>query len=389
MSSPMYEKIFDVLRSGIRSGQYQVGDRVPSEKELADEYNVSRITSKRALELLAGEGLIVRRPGRGSFVADPAAVHPGPNSQASVLRSPFMNGKTDGKKLVGLVITDFGDAYGTGLIYGMEEASRQFNSYLIVRRTFGIPSYEEEAIKGLLESGVDGLIIFPAQGEYFNAQILKLVIDKFPFVLVDRHLKGISAGSISTDNVAGSKVGTEYLFDLGHKHIGLLTPPPIDTTAIEDRIEGFIQAHAEKGIAVDRELWIENITSTLPSAFIEENKAKDIEKIKQRLKEHPHITAFFAMEYNIALLARDAAKQLGLSVPGDLSIICFDCPEYNGGYPFTHLRQNQEQMGRLAYENVVRLREGDSTVPLKIMLEASLVMGNSTSTLSAVGSVQA
>ncbi|MCD9020446.1 GntR family transcriptional regulator [Cohnella sp. NL03-T5] len=378
----MYEKIFDALRSGIVTGQYQIGDRVPSEKELADEYGVSRITSKKALELLAGEGLIVRRPGRGSFVADPASAVAAANAQTGVNKNASGRGKDDGKMLVGLIMTDFGDSYGTGLIYGMEEASRKFDSYLIVRRTFGIPSYEEEAIKGLLDFGVDGLIIFPAQGEYFNAEILKLVIDKFPFVLVDRHLKGISAGSISTDNVAGSKLGTDYLIDLGHKHIGLLTPPPIDTTAIEDRIEGFIQAHAEKGIVVDRDLWIEDIVSTLPTAFIEENKAKDILKIKLLLKDHPHITALFSMEYNIALLAREAAKQLKLRVPEDLSIICFDCPEQDGNYPFTHLRQNQEEMGRLAYENVVRLKEGE-TLPSKILLDASLVRGDSTSSPAA------
>nr|AYQ75699.1 GntR family transcriptional regulator [Cohnella candidum] len=371
----MYERIYETLLEQIRSGKYQLGDRVPSEKELAEEFGVSRITSKKALELIAAEGWITRKPGKGSFVADPSA-KPGGVTEGKP-KGNGKGGKSGNKLLVGLVITDFGDSYGTGLVYGMEEASRKFDSYLILRRTFGIPSYEEEAIKGLLDAGVDGLIVFPAQGEYFNAEILKLVIDQFPLVLVDRHLKGISAGSICTDNISGAKKGIEYLFGLGHKHIGLLTPPPMDTTAVEDRIEGFIQAHAEKGIPVDRGLWIEEILSTLPSAYTEENKAKDIFKIKRHLQENPHMTALFAMEYNIAVLAREAAEQLGLSVPEDLSIICFDCPETDGTPSFTHLRQNQEEMGRQAFEHIVKLSEGQN-IPNRTMLEAALIMGRST-----------
>ncbi|MFD2615027.1 GntR family transcriptional regulator [Paenibacillus gansuensis] len=373
-SKPMYERIFEALRQQIESKHYQVGDRVPSEKELGDEYNVSRITSKKALELLANEGYIVRQPGRGSFVAEPSK----PGAAAGSGVSNFQRGRnTSGKLLIGLIITDFGDSYGTGLVYGMEEASRNADSYLVVRRTFGIPALEEQAIKGLLELGVDGLIIFPAQGEFFNAEILKLVIERFPFVLVDRHLKGISAGSISTDNVAAAKAGAEYLFGLGHHQIGFLTQPPADTTAIEERIEGFIQAHAEHGIPVDRELWMENITATLPSAYTDENKAKDIEKIKEHLLKYPQITALFAVEYNIARLAVSAVRELNLNVPDDISVICFDCPDTNGIYQLTHLRQNQEEMGRMAFEHVLKLKEGDA-VPGKIQLEASLIIGEST-----------
>ncbi|MDQ6419741.1 GntR family transcriptional regulator [Paenibacillus sp. LHD-117] len=373
-SKPMYEQIFEALRDQIKAGKYAVGDRVPSEKELGDEFGVSRITSKKALELLAMDGYIVRQPGRGSFVAEPGRAGALASNAAASLPKQR---RTASRRLIGLVMTDFGDAYGTGLVYGMEQASREHDSYLVLRRSFGIPANEEESIKGLLELGVDGLIIFPAQGEYFNAEILKLVIDKFPFVLVDRHLKGLSAGSICSDNVAGAVKGTNHLFDLGHKHIAFLTPPPMDTTAIEDRIEGFVQAHAEMGIVVDRDIWIQDITSTLPTAYVEENKRKDIEKMKEHLSRHPHITALFATEYNMALLAAEAVKQMGLSVPDDISIICFDSPYRNGLQPFTHLRQNQEEMGRLAFEHVLKLRDGE-TMPNRVLLDAELIIGNST-----------
>ena len=53
---PLYEQIYNDIIEGIENGTYKKGDRLPSEKELSEKYCVSRITSKKALELLAEEG---------------------------------------------------------------------------------------------------------------------------------------------------------------------------------------------------------------------------------------------------------------------------------------------------------------------------------------------
>lgn len=374
-SKPMYEKIFDEVKESILTQAYKLGERVPSEKELAETYNVSRITSKKALELLAAEHLIIRKPGRGSFVADPAHE---PADLPAGAGTSFSSINAE-EKTIGLIITDFGNSYGTGLIYGMEQASRDNDCFLVLRRTFGIPENEEQSIQKLLNLGVDGLIVFPAQGEYFNAEILKLVIGRFPLVLVDRHLKGVAAASISSNNLQAALEATEYLFDLGHTHISFLSPPPTDTTAVEDRIEGFIEAHARRGIMVDKELWVSDLTSTLPKLFNPDNIERDISRLVSHLQSYPAITALFAIEYNIALLAKTAVERLGLRIPEDISIICFDSPptHLGGGYSFTHMRQNEEEMGRIAVENVLRIMDGQS-VPNKVMLEAELIPGNST-----------
>jgi DNA-binding LacI/PurR family transcriptional regulator len=380
-SKPMYEQIFDALREDIISLKYKSGERIPSEKELCEQYNVSRITSKKALELLTTEGYIIRKPGKGSFVNEFMGVKEVTNhSEATLptLTSPTSSTiKTNKKLLIGLVITTFDDSYGTELIYGMEEASRENDCYLIIRRSFGIAAQEEKTITQFLEMGIDGLIIFPAQGEYFSAEILKLVISKFPFVLVDRYLKGISASSISSDNVQAAKVASNYLFELGHKHIGLLTQPSINTTAIEERIEGFIAAHAENGIVADRSLWLENITSTMPNEFDPSSRERDIEMIQQHIQQHPEITALFAIEYTIAQYAYEAAQRLGLSVPEDISIICFDSPLRNDAYQFTHVRQNQQAIGKQAIESVLKLNNNE-VVPSRVMLEAPLIVGKTT-----------
>ena len=66
---PLYLKIYNDLLAGIKNGTYASGSRLPSEKELSSSYDVSRITSKKALEMLAEQNMITRMPGKGSYVS--------------------------------------------------------------------------------------------------------------------------------------------------------------------------------------------------------------------------------------------------------------------------------------------------------------------------------
>jgi GntR family transcriptional regulator len=63
--------LYEILRDRIRRGEWSVGDAIPAEPELMAQFTVSRITVRQVLGRLVSEGLIVRRQGRGSFVAEP------------------------------------------------------------------------------------------------------------------------------------------------------------------------------------------------------------------------------------------------------------------------------------------------------------------------------
>ena len=64
----LYKKVYSDLKVKIESGQLQPGSKLPGEEELRETYQVSVITIKRALQILANEKLIRRIPGKGSFV---------------------------------------------------------------------------------------------------------------------------------------------------------------------------------------------------------------------------------------------------------------------------------------------------------------------------------
>lgn len=70
-STPLYQQIYDELKEAIERGEYAPKERIPSEPELAEKYEVSRITVRRAVEELCGDGYLVKQQGRGTFVSAP------------------------------------------------------------------------------------------------------------------------------------------------------------------------------------------------------------------------------------------------------------------------------------------------------------------------------
>lgn len=71
----MHRQLAQQLRAAILRGTYKSGDRIPAEPELAERHGVSRITARQAVMHLAREKLVVRRQGKGTFVAEPPVHH--------------------------------------------------------------------------------------------------------------------------------------------------------------------------------------------------------------------------------------------------------------------------------------------------------------------------
>jgi GntR family transcriptional regulator len=74
--TPLYHQLKQVLQEDIEQGLYQPGGRLPSEPELVRQYGVSRITVRQALDGLEAEGRVVRRHGKGTYVAEPRIEQP-------------------------------------------------------------------------------------------------------------------------------------------------------------------------------------------------------------------------------------------------------------------------------------------------------------------------
>ena len=83
-NAPLYQQIYDEIKDAIEKGVYAPKERIPSELELAEQYDVSRITVRRAVEELCSDGYLVKQQGRGTFVSTP---HINRQFHASTLRT--------------------------------------------------------------------------------------------------------------------------------------------------------------------------------------------------------------------------------------------------------------------------------------------------------------
>ena len=360
---PLYRQILNFLMEGISSGRFEAGARLPSEKELCEQFKVSRITSKRALDLLADQGYILRRPGKGSFVIGIQ------NSQA---------GAPGASQTIGFIIPDFSDAFGTRLISSIEENCTALGYQLVLRQTRDHVEEEEKAIHSL--SGAAGILLLPSHGELYNSEILKLIYNKRPVVFVDRKMRGLAAPTVSTNNLEAAEAGTRYLLSLGHRHIAFFSGPVNYTSTVEDRYHGLIQGFAKFGISHNPAYFCQSLSSawTLPQSAL---MAKaDMVIVAKHLKAHPEISAAFTSEYSFAVIVKTAAESLGRHVPRDFSILTFDAPPTFAPLPpITHFRQDEYVIGKRAVETLHGIIAGSSSPAAgDILIPAELVQGAST-----------
>ncbi|MBM7565135.1 GntR family transcriptional regulator [Paenibacillus sacheonensis] len=377
MKAPLYEQIYNHLFQKIKDGELKSGDRLPSENELADQFNVSRITTKKALETLAQHRLVERIRGKGSYVSEVL-----PGSEETVLyenlADPGSDAPAESVKLVGLILPEFAESYGSQLIHGVEERCSQTNCRMLMKLTYDSREVEESAIQSFIDLGVDGFIIFPVHGEHYNTALLRLVLDKFPLVLVDRYLKGIAACSVYTDNQKSVSDLTMHLLERGHKEIGFISVPSDNTSSVEERIAGFSETLIRNGIPFKPQHMMANLRSSLPCSSDKANIQTDIERVREFVELNPELTAFVAAEYNLALVLREVLTGMNKRIPDDVEIVCFDSPPDPFDKPaFTHIRQNELEMGRMAVDMLHGQWSGKD-VGLNHLIEHAFVKGLST-----------
>lgn len=361
----MYERIYSDILDKIRNHEYQTGDKLPSEMELAQEYGVSRITSKKAMDLLAEKKYIVRNPGRGSFVSDRADVSVQAAKQEQNLQKEPDNSHT----IIGVVFDTFGSDFGGDLLRSIERECSKEGYTILFRCSYGSIEEENEAIRNALELGAKGLILMCAQGEIYNDTILRLALNKFPMVLVDRQMKGISIPCVKTDNYASAKDITKLLIGHGHKNICFVSHSSISTPTIRDRYDGFTDCILEyqdvKGTFEQMDTY-----NPTPEDVGKEYRAFNLDEIEHIIRNNEECTAFLAAEYKIGALFRRAVKKLKL----DKEVAAFDglAPIYENGHECAHVMQNETAMGVEAVKALTGVMHGEA-VPDIINLPYEIV----------------
>lgn len=94
---PLYRQLYVTLLNDINAGKWKYGERLPSERDLAEAYRVSRITTRQAVEALVKAGVVYREQGRGTFVAN---LNSGQFSFNSFTTDTLARGKTPSTRMI-------------------------------------------------------------------------------------------------------------------------------------------------------------------------------------------------------------------------------------------------------------------------------------------------
>lgn len=361
-SVPLYQMIHDYFLNKIIDGTLKENDKIPTEKELMEEFNVSRITVKNAINQLAKAGYVVRIPGRGTFVGSTKA-------PVELIQ------QRESRKLIGVILCDVDYTFGVELLKSLEAEVEKQGYHLVFKRSHESRESEMEAINELIQIGVEGIIIQAVHGEFYSNSILRLHLEGFPVVFVDRHMEKTSVPFVSTNNEGASAEITKRLIKAGYKNIAFMSAKPTGTTTLEQRYQGFRDVYHEYG-----KYDVLNLETPVTRRKTSNLVLSDLEKIEKKLLEYPEIDCIFAGEMYVAKLAKRVLKEIHKSVPEDIGIVTFDTDTSSSKHAYyTHIRQNETKMGSEAIRLLVKSIEGTlEETKRRIYVNAGIYVGKST-----------
>lgn len=362
----LYMEVYQTLKAQILSGELRPEDKLPSEDELAQDYSVSKITVKKALELLKEDGLIHRVQGRGTFI-----------NRLDQHVQPVAEPHRRESRLVGLVLEHASSAFGLDMMYAIDRLLNEQGYKLCIRFTYGSTAKESEEIDDLLSMDVAGLIIMPCHDSHYNMTILRLILERFPVVLVDKRMHGLPVHSVCTDGREAMRVLAHHLKERGCENAAMITIDPASTSSLGDRAEGFYKGLEETGMRCAGECILPRRTDDMLSSEPEPQYVAGIGEYLDSLKELPD--SFICTEYAIAraLYAASVARNL---MPGiDFKACCMDenALATQGSY-FTHVRQDEARIAQKAVKILLRLIDGGTCEERDVRIQALFHMGKTT-----------
>jgi DNA-binding LacI/PurR family transcriptional regulator len=228
---------------------------------------------------------------------------------------------------------------------------------------------EKRLVKVLRERQIDGLLITTTN---LGGGVLKgLLDDGFPFVLLYSTVRKGPMSAVGVDNFSGGYRATEHLVRLRHRRIAMLAGGFSFSDKSYHRWLGYKKCLSTHNIPYDPTLVVQT-QYTLSSGK---------EGVKALLSVNDPPTAVFCSNDYIALGAMQGAREVGITIPRDLSVVGFDDMAISSfiNPSLTTIRQPAYDMGRLGAELLLEHIAKAVSRPVHKMLETSLVVRESTS----------
>ena len=245
------------------------------------------------------------------------------------------------KNLIGLVVPDIGFPYSIEIMKGINRAIAESKFDLLVYTTgdvrkHGTALHEQHYVSLLNNSVTDGVIIVASVASDF--------VTDAPIVSVDPHITNPNYPYVQGTNYDGALELMGYLLGLGHRRIGFISGRP-EIASAQRRLKGYKDALVNAGIEIDDDLIV-------PGDFIQPTACQSTRRLLS-MKNPP--TAIFAANDQSAMGAYQAANELGIRIPDDLSVVGFDNISEAKYMGLTTIDQFLDEMGYVAIQMLVKL----------------------------------
>ncbi|MEL6614794.1 MAG: LacI family DNA-binding transcriptional regulator [Bacteroidota bacterium] len=258
------------------------------------------------------------------------------------------------------------------VLRGMQDRLDASDYDLLVHAARTLGRVDGQLARALQRGRADGVLLVSTPVSDRRAR--RLAASRRPVVLVDSVHPDLD--SVSVDNVRGGAEAARHLLARGHERIGLVLPLA-ESVPAQDRRAGVEQALAEVGRVLDPRLVAVADWDHEQHGYTRYAGYRGMQQLLE-LPEAERPTAVFAAADVMALGALRAAREAGLSVPGDLDIIGFDDIASSAYVGLTTLRQPMVEMGTMATELLLRRMREPDTPPSHTVFAPRLVVRETT-----------
>jgi len=291
-----------------------------------------------------------------------------PHSSARSLSS----GKTHS---IGLLVffnlEEFPSEFLPPILAGLTTYLNQFGYSVMLLFDQVAGSKDQVPPEWMAKSRIDGLILLSVETE--AAIAYKVAKASVPVVVVNQKVTEIPASYVAADDEGGAYAATSHLLELGHEKIAFIGGSPQFSTSKEREV-GYKRALREK--------WIEPNPNLVKIGYY--NKRQGYSAMKELLNERSDLTAVFAANDLMAVGAMTAIKEMGLSIPADISVVGFDDQLFAAEVEpaLTTVKKPRSQMGSESARVILEMiGAGGEAKVIQLTLSTQLVVRQSTGPL--------
>lgn len=267
---------------------------------------------------------------------------------------------------IGVVVTTVANPFVGEVVAGIEEVAVAHGYSLFLANCHADPHREVGVVRSFQERRVDGILVNSSRVGALYMPLLQEM--NIPIVLINNQHPGEFVHSVRIDNLSSGREATRHLVDLGHKRIGYLGNQ-YGLQADTERFAGYRQILEETDIGFQPHL----------VAHSEGGPEGGMHAMERLLALSSPPTAIFCYNDMMAIGAMRAAREHGLRVPADLSVVGLD-DLFLASYtdpPLTTVQQPKQQMGCLAARILLELLAGEKPES-PVIMEGKLIVRQST-----------